>query len=161
PKRSPRPVRPRRPQMGDQMRIPLGSSPTRLAAAALAVAAAFSLVGAPAQAAPDRSDAPPGHAAHIVTLPSGDQLSAQTDPTGRLLLSPVRPGTAMETRTLDGDVYAFPVAAMRAQGTGFDPARYDVSALLRGEKTAPAAVHPDFPMRTLTLNVTDDQGQPS
>ncbi len=145
------------------MRIPrTRSSPVRaVAAAAIGVAAALSLVGGPAQAAPSATATSPTGSARTVTLPTGDKLDVRTDPTGRLLVNPVKPGTPMVTRTLGGDLYAFPAATLRGQGARFDPAAFDVSALLRGEKTAPPAAHPDFPMRTVTLNVTDDAGKPA
>jgi hypothetical protein len=143
------------------MRVPrTRSRPARVAAAAIGVAAALSLVGGPAQAAPDTA-ATSVTGARTVTLPSGDKLAVRTDPSGRLLVTPVRTGTPMLTRTLGGDLYAFPVSVLRNQGAGFDASAYDVSALLRGEATAPPAVHPDFPMRTVTLDVTDDAGKPA
>jgi hypothetical protein len=97
-----------------------------------------------------------------VTLPTGDKLEVRTDPAGHPLVTPATPGLALETRTIGDDLYAIPLSAIRAQGNGMDVSRYDVSALLRGETTAPPpAAHPDFPMRTLTVNVIDDRGRPA
>jgi hypothetical protein len=135
------------------------SSPRKVVAAAIGLTTALSLVGGPAQAAPRAVPATAPVGAHTVTLPSGDKLTVRADGAGHLLASPVRPGTPIVTHTLGGDLYAFPLSAMRQPG--FDPARYDVSALLRGEQTAPPTVRPHFPMRTVTLNVIDDQGKPA
>lgn len=135
--------------------------PARVAVAAIGVAAALALTGGPAPAAPAAPAANSAvSGARTVTLPTGDKLAVRTDPAGRLLISPVRTGTPLVTRTLGGDLYAFPVSAT-LKGARLDPSAFDVSALLRGESTAPPAAHPDFPMRTVTLNVTDDQGQPA
>lgn len=95
-----------------------------------------------------------------VTLPTGDRLLVGTDPAGRLLVTPAEPGAGPYlTERVAGEDYVIPLDALRRRGASLDPADFDVTALLGGA-TAPAGVHPDYPMRTLTLNVVDDAGQP-
>jgi hypothetical protein len=138
--------------------MPARTRPALIAVLGLAVA--LSPLGGTAAAAPTApAPAAAPDATRTVTLPSGDRLDVRTDPTGRLLVSPVRAGTPVAVREIGGDVYALPLAAERQPG--FDPARYDVSALLRGDTTAPPpAVQPAYPMRTLTVNAVDERGNP-
>jgi hypothetical protein len=106
---------------------------------------------APAQPTPNASPA----GARTVTLPTGDTFRVSTDAAGRpLLSSPAH--VPVLTETAGGDLYVTPLSARTPPGT-----RYDVSALLRGgPAAAPPTVRPDFPMRTVTLDVTDENGQP-
>lgn len=130
---------------------------------ALVVAGTYVATSSAQRAAADVVATPVGLAsgARIVTLPGGDRVRVRTDPTGRLLVNPATPGTPMLTRTLNGDLYAIPLSAMRAQVAGMDLSGYDVSALLHGRKPAVPPAHPDYPMHTVTITVTDDQGQPA
>ncbi|MBO0882799.1 MAG: hypothetical protein J2P17_21185, partial [Mycobacterium sp.] len=81
-------------------------------------------------------------------------------PTDRLGIAPVSPSSGpYQERLIDGDLYVVPMSAARQAAT--DPDAFDVSAKLRGTATAPRSAQPNYPMRTVTLDVTDDRGDPA
>jgi hypothetical protein len=128
-----------------------------VAAGACGILLAAVPVAVAARPAP-AGDQPDG-ATRAVTLPTGDRLLVGTDPAGRLLVTPARPGSGPYlTERVAGQDYVIPLDALRRRGAALDPADFDVTTLLGG--ATPAGVHPDYPMRTLTLNVVDDAGQP-
>ncbi|MFL6074513.1 MAG: hypothetical protein ACJ73S_14055 [Mycobacteriales bacterium] len=141
-----------------------------VASAAIVVAAGAASVAAQSTTAhpagsPSRAATAAAAAADLagttVTLPTGDKVTVRTDGAGHDIVIPadLKAGPYL-TERLNGDDYVVPLRAVRQQGAAFDLARFDVSALLRGETTAPPPVHPDFPMRTVAFTVLDERGGP-
>ncbi|GIL30745.1 hypothetical protein [Actinocatenispora comari] len=143
--------------------------------ATLAAAAALGTTAAalPAVAGPtarpaltiDRTGA--GHARTTrVTLPTGDRVVVGTDARGRVRTAHPA-GTAHRTyltQRYGADTYVVPATALHELGTGsYRLAQFDVSALVAGRPgvtPGSGVAHPDFPMRTATIKVTDPQGKP-
>ncbi|BCJ38410.1 hypothetical protein Athai_59130 [Actinocatenispora thailandica] len=109
-----------------------------------------------------------GHARTAsVTLPTGDKVIVGTDPQGRVRTA--HPASTARrtylTQRYGDDTYVVPATALHALGAGsYRLAQFDVSALVAGRPgVAPGSgtAHPDFPMRTATIKVTDPQGRPA
>lgn len=96
-------------------------------------------------------------AARTVTLPTGERVAVRTGPAGRVVVAPE--GGPYREWMVGGDLYVAPVSAARLVAT--EPGGFDVSASLRGGAPPARTVQPRFPMRTVTLDVTDDQGGPA
>ena len=102
-----------------------------------------------------------------VTLPTGDRLIVGTDARGRVRTA--RPAgrstSTFLTRHVGSDTYVLPTGALHKLGTGaYHLAQFDVSALVAGrEGAAPGwqTAHPNYPMRTARIKVTDPQGKPA
>ncbi|WP_225918266.1 hypothetical protein [Actinocatenispora comari] len=69
------------------------------------------------------------------------------------------------TQQYGADTYVVPATALHELGTGsYRLAQFDVSALVAGRPgvtPGSGVAHPDFPMRTATIKVTDPQGGPA
>ncbi len=94
-----------------------------------------------------------------VTLGTGDKVRVTTDPSGAVRSAvPVdRAKGPYLTQHVGADTYIIPA---RALGKNLDRSRFDVSALVAG-RPAGDTVHPHFPMRTVSIKVTDAQGRPT
>ena len=131
-----------------------------LAAGSVGLILGLSTLGsAPAEPAapggdnPSATTAGTAGSARTVTLPTGDRVSVTTDAAGHVLATPATAKPYVLAR-MDGDDYAIPI------GRGpVDPSRFDLSTLTSVGQ--PATVRPDYPMRTLTLNAVDVDGQPA
>jgi hypothetical protein len=127
--------------------------------AGLVVATGTAEAGTTNPATPGTATTRTAAASGTVTLPTGDRYSVRHDGTGRTFVTPVTGSSGSFLRLrVAGDDYVVPATAFGRPG-GLNPSRYDVSAALRGG-AAPATIHPDFPMRTVTFNALDGQGQP-
>src|SRR5690242_17687295 len=145
----------------------------RTVALAVAGAAVMVAAGAPSAAARPAPPHPPGAriatpadlagtgAGRTVTLPTGDRVTVRGDGAGHEVVTAADPGARPYlAERLNGEDYVIPLKAVRQQGAPFDPAGFDVSALLRGETGAPPVAHPNFPMRTVSFSVMDEHGGP-
>jgi hypothetical protein len=134
--------------------------------------AGFAATAVPAGAAPAGSGSPAGAGSQktgyqkVVTLPTGDRLVVQFDAGGAVRSAhPVAgSGRAYLTETAAGETYVVPATALAKLGTGaLSMSQFDVTALATGKagvEPGTGTAHPDFPMRTLTVDVTDPDGQP-
>lgn len=136
-------------------------------AAGLAAAAGLPSTGtaAPAPSAKPVSGAHATGSTHTVTLPTGDKVVVGTDPSGAVRTA--HPAAATHrtflTRQFDGETYVVPADALPRIGHGTSLAQFDVSALVAGRagRLPGGDAHPNFPMHTATISVTDANGQPT
>lgn len=139
----------------------------RAAGIALGIAG-FAATAVPAGAAPAGSGSPTGaDQQKVVTLPTGDRLAVQLDADGTVRSAHPAPGSGQPfmTETAGGETYVVPAGAVPKLADGdWSIAQFDVTALATGTagvEPGTGSAHPDFPMRTLTIDVTDPAGQPA
>ena len=138
----------------------------RAAVAGLAVAASAGLIaaGLPASATPHYKAVSTGHH-KVVKLPTGDKVLVVTDAANK-----VKAATAVNSskqtfisQRINGDTYVVPARALHKIGTGaWSLAQFDVSALAAGRagsNPGTGTAHPNYPMRTISFNVTDAAGK--
>lgn len=134
-------------------------------------AAASIEAGAPAGASASALPAATGTAPAVVTLPTGDRIAlAAGDGRQEASLLPGSPDRLLTEFELDGDLYVVPEAALKGGGQ-LGLARFDVTRAATGgaaaggggqgpaDRAVPRLSRP-YPMQTLTVNGTDDMGQP-
>ncbi|HEY3502690.1 MAG TPA: hypothetical protein VGN37_07900 [Actinocatenispora sp.] len=138
----------------------------RVVAASVAVVGAAAITAAAlpagATAAPPRPALRSGDTTRV-TLPTGDTLVVTRDAAGQVrgATPATRTRTSFLTEHLGRDTYVVPATALPELGNGMSLAQFDVTALAAGRAGVnPGAVHPDFPMRTATISVLDEQGKP-
>ncbi|MGA8116335.1 MAG: hypothetical protein WCA46_21970 [Actinocatenispora sp.] len=141
----------------------LGLRGALAALAAAGVVAGLSLTSTPTNADDATATTHVTGRTSVVALPTGDRIALTTDAHGHIRYArPAGPShESFLTQHLGADTYVIPARAVHRLGHDLSLSQFDVSAKLAGRPAAkPGTVHPNFPMRTVTLPVVDGQGAP-